>query len=110
MEEQHKVLLMSGHNVEMTAATRYLQQHLGCDDWYVACHHEHLFVVHLTKGGVKKYALCFEGTPPVEKGIYHGSLSSSISIVPLGSEHDLPKEVLAEMKAGLEQLSGVHVS
>jgi hypothetical protein len=100
---------MSGHRVEITVATRYLQRHLDCDDWYVACHHEHLIVVHLTKGGLKKYALCFEATPSVEKGVYHGSLSSSISIVPLGSEHDLPKEVLAEMKAGLIELSSAHV-
>ncbi len=105
MEQQHKVLLMSGHRVEMTEAAEYLQQQLGCDDWYVACHHEHLFVVHLTQNGLKKYALCFEGTPPVEKSVYHGSLSSSISIVPLEQEHDLSSELLTEIKAGLAHLS-----
>ncbi len=110
MDQQHKILLMSGHRIDMTEAARFVQEHLGCDDWYVACQHEHLFVVHLASNGVKKYALCFEGTPPVEKNIYHGSLSSSISIVPLGSEHDLSDELLAEMKAGLAQLSMARLS
>jgi len=105
MEPQHKVLLISGHRLDMTQAIRFLMHQLGCDDWYVACHHEHLYVVHLAQEGRKRYAICFEGLPPCEKGVYHGSVLCSIAAVPLGLEVDLPQEQLAELRTGLMELS-----
>jgi hypothetical protein len=54
-------------------ATTLLLHQLDCDHWYVACHHENLFVYHLTKGAEDRDAVSFQCTPPVEKGIYHGS-------------------------------------
>ena len=105
MEQQHKALLSSGHRLDMTEAIRFLMHQLACDDWYVACHHEHLYVVHLVQEGLKRYAICFEGLPTCEKGVYHGSVVCSVSAVPLGLEHDLSHEKLAEIRSGLIDLS-----
>lgn len=105
MGPQHRVPLMSGHRVDVTEAVRYLQQALGCDDWHVACHHEHQFIVHLTHAGARQYAVCFECNPPVEKAIYHGSLASAVFIVPMGDNSDPSLELLNHLKHGLEGLS-----
>ena len=110
MEQQHKVTVPLGHRIEATEAIHYLLHRLDCDSWYVACHREHLYVLHLTKGNVKRYAVCFEGTAPVDKGICHASLASSISVLPLGSEHDLAEETAKEIKLGLLGLARVHGS
>jgi hypothetical protein len=109
MEQHHKVTVPMGHRVDVAEATRYLLHRLNCDSWYVACHREHLYVLHLTKGNTKRYAVCFECTAPVDKGICHRSLASSISILPLGAEHDLAGEVAQQLKTGLLGLAaGVH--
>jgi hypothetical protein len=93
----------------MPDATRFLAHHLDCDSWYVACQHEHLFVLHLTQGGRKRFALSLECTAPVDKGIYHGSIVSSVSILPLAGEPDLSAEQIAQIKRGLIELAwGVH--
>ncbi len=105
MNHQHKIDLLSGHQVDITEATRFLEQELHCDDWYVACHHEHQFIIHLTKRSLKQYAVCFECNPPVQKAIYHGSQASSVSIVPLGKALDPSRETVLNMKHGLEELA-----
>jgi hypothetical protein len=89
----------------MNEATQCLMHYLNCDDWYVACHHGHQFIVHLTSQGAKRYAVCFEGRPPCEKNVYHGSLAEGVSIVPLGQQHDLTPEISAAVKAELIELS-----
>jgi hypothetical protein len=105
MEQHHKVTVPLGHRVEVTEAIHYLLHRLDCDSWYVACQRQHLYVLHLMKGNLKRYAVCFECTSPVEKGIYHGSHASSISLQPLGAEHDLAEGTIKEIKAGLLELA-----
>ena len=85
MDHTHKVEVRLVHPVDVSQATQYLLHHLGCDDWFVACQHEHQFVARLTKGGVAEYAISFECTPPTEKGIYHGSRARMLSIIPFPS-------------------------
>ncbi len=105
MEQHHKVNLPLGHRLDVAEATQHLLHRLGCDSWYVACHREHLYVLHLTKGGMKHYAVCFECTSPVDKGVYHGSQASAVSILPLGQEHDLSPEAVKEIQAELMELA-----
>lgn len=105
MEQHHKVTVPLGHRLDVTEATHYLLHHLGCDSWYVACHREHLYVLHLTRGNVKSYAVCFECTNPVDKAVYHGSQASSLSILPLGAEHNLSEEAVQGLKGGLLELA-----
>ena len=104
MEHTHKIDVPLAHHVEVGAAVKYLLEALDCDDWYVAWHQEHLFVYHLTKGGMDKYAARFEGTAPVEKGIYHGSKAWALSLVPLGHELDLTQERAKELGIELGRL------
>lgn len=105
MEEHHKVTMPLGHRVDVAEALHYLVPRLGCDGWYVASQREHLFVIHLTLSEARRYAVSLECTTPVEKGIYHGSLASSISVLPLGEEHDLTPEAAQEIKSGLLALA-----
>ena len=104
MDHEHKVAVPMAHRVDVGEATKHLLHRLGCDGWYVASHHENVFVFHFTQGGVDRYAVCFECTMPVEKGIYHGSKAWSVSIIPLGSGDDLPAEVVKEITDGLAML------
>jgi hypothetical protein len=104
MEQAHKVDIPLQHHVEVTKATQFLVQELACDDWYVACHREHLFVYHLTHAGTDRYALCFQCTPPVEKGIYHGSKAWGLSIIPL-HHAPAPESInVARIRTGLATL------
>ena len=89
------------HEVEVSKATKFLLHHLDCDDWYVACHQEHLLVYHLTKGAEDRYAVSFQCTPPVEKGIYHGSRAWSLSVIPLHGVEALPENKVNDIRAGL---------
>ena len=68
MDHAHKVDVPLAHTVDVSEATKCLLHQLDCDDWYVACHHEHLFVFHLTQGAVDRYAVSYQCTSPVEKG------------------------------------------
>jgi hypothetical protein len=104
MDHTHKVDVPLAHRVDVSEATKYLLHQLHCDDWYVACHHDHLFVFRLTQGRVDRYAVCYQCTSPVEKGIYHGSKAWSMSIVPLRGEANLPEDTLREIKARLAEL------
>ena len=105
MDHTHKVDVLLAHEVDVSKATQVLLHQLDCDRWYVACHHEHLFVYHLTKGGEDRYAVSFECTPPVEHGICHRSRAWSLSIIPLHGVEALPQAKENEIKAGLAVLT-----
>ena len=104
MDNAHKVDVLLAHSVDVSEATKYLLRQLGCDDWYVACHHEHLFVCRLTQGAVDRYAVSYQCTPPAEKGIYHGSKARSLSIIPLPGADTVPGDTVKEIKARLAEL------
>lgn len=105
MDHAHKFDVLLAHEVDVSKAARFLLHQLDCDHWYVACHHEHQFVYHLTKGVEDRYAVSFQCTPPVEKGIYHGSRAWSLSIIPLHAVEALPETKEDEIKAGLAELT-----
>ena len=105
MEHPHRVDVLLAHEVDVSKATAFLLQQLGCDHWYVACHQEHLLVYHLTRGAADRYAVSFQCTPPVEKGIYHGSRAWSLSIIPLHGIEPLPEAEANEVKARLAALA-----
>jgi hypothetical protein len=105
MDHTHKVEVQLVHPVDVGQATQYLLHHLGCDDWFVACQHEHQFIARLTKGEVARYAVSFECTPPVEKAIYHGSKTRLLSIIPLHPEDELRDDAVREVRAGLAGLA-----
>lgn len=104
MEHAHKIDVPLAHRVEINEATKYLLHKLGCDSWYVACHHEHLFVLHLTKAGGDQYAARFECTSPIEKGVYHTSRAWSLSIIPLAGQENLSESAVDELRAALAAL------
>ena len=101
MDHAHKVDVLLPHEVDVSKATQLLLHQLDCDRWYVACHREHVFVYHLSKGAEDRYAVSFDCTPPVEKGIYHGSRAWSLSIIPLHGVEALTEAKENEIKAGL---------
>ena len=102
MDHPHRMDLLPAHEVDVSKATQILLQQLECDRWYVACHHEHVFVYHLAKGSQDRYAVSFDCTPPVEKGIYHGSRAWSLSIIPLHGVEALPESKRTEIMTRLE--------
>ncbi len=104
MDHAHKVDVLLAHEVDVSNATKFLLPQLDCDHWYVACHHEALFVYHLRKGGEDRYAVSFQCTAPVEKGIYHGSRAWSLSIIPLHGVEALPEAKEQAIKDGLTAL------
>ncbi len=104
MDHAHKVEVQLVHPVDVSQATQYLLHHLGCDDWFVACQHEHQFVARLTTREVARYAVSFECTPPTEKGIYHGSKARLLSIIPLHTEDELREDEVRDIKTGLAGL------
>jgi hypothetical protein len=105
MQQHHKVTVPLGHRISLASATRFLLHYFDCDSWYVAAQRDHLFVLHLTRGNVKRYAVCLECTKPVDKAIYHDALVSSVSVLPLGSQHDLLAKEIGDMKSGLLELA-----
>ena len=105
MEHAHKVDVLLAHEVDVSKATGFLLHQLGCDNWYVACHREDLLVYHLSKGAADRYAISFQCTPPVEKGIYHGSRAWSLAIIPLHGVEPLPETEENAIKAGLAALT-----
>ena len=52
MDHAHKVNVPLADELDVSKATQFLLHELACDTWYVACHHEHLFVYRLAKGRV----------------------------------------------------------
>ena len=105
MEHTHKIDVPLVHQVDVSEAANYLLHKLACDSWYVACHHDHLFVLHYTKSHVDRCAVRFECTSPVDKGIYHGGRAWSLSIIPLPGQPDLSEDAVEEIRAGLSALN-----
>lgn len=105
MDHAHKVDVLLAHEVDVGNATQILLHQLDCDRWYVACHRDHLFVYHLAKGAEDRYAVSFDCTPPVEKGIYHGSRAWSLAIIPLHNVGALPESKEHEIKSSLASLT-----
>lgn len=105
MEQHHKAAVPLAHRVGVTEVLQYLLHRLQCDSWYVAAHREHVFVFHLTSGEHKRFAVCVECTAPVDKGIYHGSTASSLSVLALGDEPEISAGDLQEIQAALTDLA-----
>jgi len=105
MDHAHKFDVLLAHEVDVSRAAKFLLHQLDCDHWYVARHHEQQFVYHLTRGAEDRYAVSFQCTPPVEKGIYHGSKAWSLSIIPLHGVEALPEAKQNEISAGLAGLT-----
>jgi hypothetical protein len=64
--------------------------------------------MHLRQGGADRYAVCFDCSAPVEKGVYHGSLAWSIALVPLRGQQDIPEATVTRIEAGLAGLPKDH--
>ena len=60
----------------------------------------------LAKGGVDRYAVSFQCTPPVEKAIYHGSKTWALWIIPLHGVGDLPEAKVKEIKTDWQDCKG----
>jgi hypothetical protein len=103
MEHAHRIEVPLVHQVEVGKATQVLLHHLDCDGWYVACHREHQYVYHLTRHGADKYAVCFQCTPPVEKGIYHGSKAWALSVIPLHGVEPIAEAKLQQLFTAFER-------
>ena len=99
-----RVTLSLSHHLDVSRATQHLANQLDCDGWHVGCRHDHQVVVQLTRGGVARYGVSFECSPPVEKAIYHGSRAWALTIIPLHGEDNLPAHQVTATKAGLGEL------
>lgn len=104
MGQTQTVEIRPCHRIEVGEAARYLLAALDCDEWFVACQHDHLLIIELRRQGRNEYAVRFECTSPVDKAIYHGSKAWVISIFALHEPGDLPPSKLKEIKAGLANL------
>lgn len=104
VHRSHRVEVPLLHHIDVSRATEYLLHHLGCSAWHVACHHDHQWIVQLTEKDHAKYTICYECSPAVEKGIYHGSRAWAMTITPLHAEADLSETKVAEIRAGLADL------
>jgi hypothetical protein len=104
MDHPHKLDLQLTRHIDVTEVLHYLLGQLDCDNWYVACHHEHLFVFRLTKDSVDRFAVRVECTAPVEKGVYHDSKAWSLSISPLHSEGEIQPNQAKALQQGLAEI------
>ena len=104
MDHPHKTAVRLAHHIDVSAALKFLVHQLGCDNWYVACHHEHVFVFRLTHDSIDKFAVRFECTEPVEKGIYHDSKAWSLSISSLPNQGELTEREVGQIETGLAEL------
>jgi hypothetical protein len=94
------------HHLDVNQATEFLMHHLDCDDWHVACQHDHQRVVQLTRGGAARYCVTYECTPAVEKAVCHGSRAWALAITPVHGEDRLAETRVAELRGGLADLHG----
>jgi hypothetical protein len=101
----HRVTLTLDHHLDVSLVTSFLVHQLGCDGWHVASRHDHQLVVQLTRGGVARYCLAYDCSPPIEKAVYHGSRAWALAIIPVHGEADLAENRVAEIKSGL---AGLH--
>jgi hypothetical protein len=104
VENAQTVEIRPCHRIEVGEAAKYLLAALDCDEWFVACRHDHLIVIQLSSHGLHKYAVRFECTSPVDKAIYHGSKAWCLSILPLHDTDDLTAGKMTEIKDGLAKL------
>jgi hypothetical protein len=93
------------HRLDVSRIAEYLVRGLECEGWYVVCHREHQFVIHLTHAGTDRYAASFECSPPAEKGIYHGSTTTRFRVIALGDQVDIAQTRIDEIRAGLAHLA-----
>ena len=105
MDPARNVDFSLAHPVDVSQALQHLAHHLGCENWYVVCHHERLFVFRLTQGAKDRYAVKIECSAPMEKGVYHGSKTSSFAITPLHAQMPLTSEQVTELRAGMAEVS-----
>ena len=113
MNARQTVTFSLGHRLDVGKISEFLVHQLEGETWYVVCHREHQLVLHISRFGSDCYAVSFDCTPPADKGIYHGSLTSHFSIVPLREEPDLPPTKVDQIKAELTQFAqaaAVHAS
>lgn len=94
------------HHLDVGLVTQHLMHKLGCDEWHVMCRHDHQMVIRLTQGGLAKYHVVYECSPPVEKAVCHGSRAWALTLTPTHGEDSLPAAKVAELKAGLAGLQG----
>ena len=92
------------HRLDLSRVAEHLAHVLECESWYVVCHREHQFVIHLTRAGTDRYAVSFECTPPAEKGIYHGSMTSQFCVIGLSDQSDVPQAKIDEIRSWLGQV------
>ena len=107
LEQGHcqRVELPLTHLVEVAHVTDLLLQQFRCDNWYVACRHEHQLVIRLTRESAAKYAVCFQCRPEVEKAVYHSSRAWAVSVIPLENQDNLTSEQITALST---RLSGMH--
>lgn len=91
--------------VAVNEALHFVASKLGCDNWYVACHHEHVFVFRLTRDSVDRFAVRVECSEPVEKGVYHESKARVFAVTSLTDQAGLAPEQIDELQHGLARLN-----
>jgi hypothetical protein len=104
VDHAQTVEIRPSHRIEVGEVAKYLLAALHCDEWYVACRHDHLLVIQLSQQGRHRYAVRFGCTSPVDKAIYHGSKAWSLSILALHEEDHLAPAKMEEIRAGLTKL------
>jgi hypothetical protein len=105
IKHPHKAEFHLPHPVDASKAAQSLTHFLRCESWYVVCHREHQLIIHLSSAKVDQYALSCECTQAVDKAIYHGSKTSSLSLVPLGDRAELTAKQQDEIRFLLGQLA-----
>ena len=101
MNALHAAPFHLAHRVDTSKIAQFLVHLLDCDYWYVVCHSEHQLVLHLSREHTDRYAVSFDCTPPVDKAVYHGSMSSQFSIIALRDQSELPDAKLEEIRTAL---------
>lgn len=101
MEQAKKTEISLANPVGVTDVLRYLSKELGCDKWYVACHHQNLFVFRLTESSRDRYAVGVECDGPVERPVYQGSKAQAVWISPLHGGPNVSDEQANGLKLGL---------
>ena len=99
-----RVPLPLRQHLDVNRATAYLRDQLACDGWHVAGHHDHQWVVQLTRGGVARYCVAYDCSPAVEKAVCHGSRAWALMITPLHGADNLSAARVMAIKAGLGEL------
>ena len=99
--EFSRVEMKLPHLLDVNLATQILLKELGCDEWYVACRHDHQVIVRLAKASIVTFAISFQCRPEVEKAIYHGGRAWALSIIALVPEANLSSSQIESVRAAL---------